>query len=290
MKLRGTLCMLLWFLPADDLRANGLMGLSALCRRMAHHHVLLSFILGLFLILLLLLLYVRQRQRVYLAKLDQIVSEQKRQYLILQKDTERRLTRKYIDGLESERERIARELHDDVCNHLLAFEMKIRSLPEKTCEAVEEQLELLKTVRERLRNISHELMPPAFQYATIDEMLSDYIGHLSLPKRMAAEYRSTKETDWEQVPQEIGFELYRIVQEAVGNAVKYAEATCIRVELSLEGKRLSLLVADNGKGFDSYRKMKGVGLRTIRKRTELIGGEMELDTTRGTGMRVSVNL
>ena len=48
--------------------------------------------------------------------------------------------------------------------------------------------------------------------------------------------------DWKQVPQEIGFEYYRIVQETVGNAIRHAEDTCICVDLSLEGKRLSLLV------------------------------------------------
>ena len=149
----------------------------------------------------------------------------------------------------------------------------------------------LKEVREHLRNISHELMPPVFQYATIDEMLADYILHIALPGQEARiEYHSTGGVDWKQVPQEIGFEYYRIVQETVGNAIRHAEATCICVDLSLEGKRLSLLVTDDGKGFVPDRKSRGVGLRTIQQRAEIIGGKIKLDTMPGAGVRIEISV
>ena len=242
--------------------------------------------------LLLVLLYVRQRQKVRIIKLAQAASEKERQFLALQKETEQRLTRKYIDGLESERERIAEDLHDDVCNNLLAFEMSMRSLfEESNASMIDEQLDRLKEVREHLRNISHELMPPVFQYATIDEMLADYILHIALPGQEARiEYHSTGGVDWKQVPQEIGFEYYRIVQETVGNAIRHAEATCICVDLSLEGKRLSLLVTDDGKGFAPDRKSRGVGLRTIQQRAEIIGGKIKLDTMPGAGVRIEISV
>lgn len=284
------LCAPLLYLPTDGLSVNGAMSLFAQCPPAAYRPIMSAFVVVLMILLLLILLYVRQRQRAYLAQLEQIASEKKRHFLAQQKETERRLTRKYIEGLESERERIATELHDDVCNSLLAFEMNMRALSDWNVASMKEHLELLKNVRERLRNISHELMPPAFQYATIDEMLEDYVQHLILPEAIKVEYHSTKEVDWEQVPQEIGFELYRIVQEAVSNAVKYAAATCVSVELSLAERCLSLLVADNGKGFDSNKKIKGMGLRTIRQRTEIIGGKMELDAVPGAGVQIKVSV
>lgn len=97
----------------------------------------------------------------------------------MQKDTEQRLTRKYIDGLESERERMASELHDDVCNSMLALELEFRDMPSDISKELKPHLEVLSGLRERLRTLSHELMPPVFQYATIDEMLADYIFHLA---------------------------------------------------------------------------------------------------------------
>lgn len=319
MKLLGTLCMLLLFLLTGSRQAGEAEKNSALCcqaamtlqnkqdghpvvseylyeeeaqQKLMYRRILYVSVLGLLLVLLLVLLYVRQRQKVRIIKLAQAASEKEHQFLALQKETEQRLTRKYIDGLESERERIAEDLHDDVCNNLLAFEMSMRSLfEESNASMIDEQLDRLKEVREHLRNISHELMPPVFQYATIDEMLADYILHIALPGQEARiEYHSTGGVDWKQVPQEIGFEYYRIVQETVGNAIRHAEATCICVDLSLEGKRLSLLVTDDGKGFVPDRKSRGVGLRTIQQRAEIIGGKIKLDTMPGAGVRIEISV
>ncbi|MDO4165283.1 MAG: tetratricopeptide repeat protein [Bacteroides sp.] len=245
------------------------------------------------LIVILVFLYIRQRQKVKLARLAQSVGEKERQFLVLQKETEQRLTQKYIDGLESERERMATELHDDVCNSLLAFEMNFRSMTEEGCTpAMNEQLTQLSNTRERLRNMSHELMPPAFQYATIDEMLSDYLSHLALPKGLKLEYHATELIDWKRIPQNVGFEFYRIAQEAVANAVKYAEARHIRVELLWDKHILSLTVRDDGKGFDMSKKKKGIGLRTIVQRADAIGATVDCQTAPGAGvdLKVTVNV
>lgn len=261
-------------------------------KELMYRRIIFASIFWLLVISLLLLLYTRQRQKVRLVQLAQAGSEKERQFLTLQKETEHRLTRKFIDGLESERERMATELHDDVCNSLLAFEMNVRSLTPDDDMEMEKQLELLKGIRERLRNMSHELMPPVFQHATIDEMLADYVLHLSLPEPMRAVYNSTEGVDWKKIPQDIGFEFYRIVQEAVSNALKHAgvACTCIQVELSLKEKCLSVLVADDGKGFELNRKIKGVGLHTMWQRANIIGGKMELETAPGEGVCIRVSV
>lgn len=247
-----------------------------------HKRVTYGVIIIALVILLLGLLYGRQRQKARLAVLAQAAGEKERQFLALQKETEQRLARKYIDGLESERERMATELHDDVCNNLLALEMNIRTLASGD-KAMDKQMGLLEETRERLRNISHELMPPAFQYATVDEMLADYVQHVALQETTRTTYRSTENADWNVVPREVGFEVYRIVQEAVSNAIKYAGASEIKVELKLEDGRLSVVVADDGKGFEVHKKTKGVGLRTIIQRAETIGAEISLNSAPGEG-------
>lgn len=247
--------------------------------------------IALLLMLILVFLYVRQRQKARVAQLAQAAGEKERQFLALQKDTEQRLARKYIDGLESERERMAAELHDDVCNSLLALGMNIRAITEdRHDQAMNEQLAVLDATRERLRSMSHELMPPAFQYATIDEMLGDYVWHLSLPEGTKAEYHSTEGVDWKQIPQAIGFEFYRIVQEAVSNALKYADALLVRVELRLEGASLSVRVDDDGKGFDLNKKKKGIGLQTIMQRAETIGATVQLEAHPGQGTHLAVTV
>ena len=257
--------------------------------KLLHRRIAYGTVISILSIFLLGLLYARQRQKVRLAKLAQAAGEKERQFLALQKETEQRLARKYIDGLENERERMAVELHDDVCNNLLALEMNIHSLTEGDKEMAK-QVGLLGETRERLRNISHELMPPAFQYATIDEMLADYVQHLALPECTRALYRSTENVDWNQIPREIGFEFYRMTQEAVSNAVKNADASVIQVVLTLEENSLSVLIADDGKGFEIHKKAKGIGLRTMLQRAETIGAEVELNSVPGEGTNIEITV
>lgn len=135
-------------------------------------------------------------------------------------------------------------------------------------------------------------MPPVFQYATLDEMLADYVLHLSLPDKMRAEYHSTEGVDWNRVPKFIGFECYRIVQEAVSNALKHAGSDArLSVELSLEeDNRCSISVSDDGKGFEMNKKTNGIGLQTIRQRAETIGAEVELASAPGRGTRLKVSV
>ena len=256
------------------------------------HRIVVGSVISLLIMLLLGLLYARQRQKARIALLASAASEKERQFVELQKETELRLTRKYIDGLESERERLATELHDDVCNSLLALEMNIRALSCETNTELDEQLDLLDNTRERVRTLSHELMPPVFQYATLDEMLADYVLHLSLPDKMRAEYHSTEGVDWNRVPKFIGFECYRIVQEAVSNALKHAGSDArLSVELSLEeDNRCSISVSDDGKGFEMNKKTNGIGLQTIRQRAETIGAEVELASAPGRGTRLKVSV
>ena len=116
---------------------------------MLRHRIIVGSVISLLGILLLGSLYARQRQRARIAVLANAANEKEREFLELQKETEQRLTRKYIDGLESERERMATELHDDVCNSLLALEMNIRTISGEESSDLSEQLGLLSNTRER---------------------------------------------------------------------------------------------------------------------------------------------
>lgn len=239
--------------------------------------------------LVLILLYLRQRQRAHMALLAQAASEKEQRFLTLQKETERRLTQKYIEGLESERAHMAAELHDDVCNGLLAVTMNMESVLQKEeNQLIANQLHLLENMRERLRHMSHELMPPAFQYATLDEMLYDYTLHLQLPSHTQLVYHSTEGADWNLLPENIVLTFYRIVQEALSNALKYAVATVIQVELSWENDALSVRVKDNGTGFDMTKRNKGIGLITIKQRAASIGAVATCVSAVGKGTEIYV--
>lgn len=210
------------------------------------------------------------------------------EFAALRADIGRQLTSQYIEGLENERKRMARELHDGVCNDLLAIQMSVTDGKPQQNTA-----ELLNSCRESVRRISHELMPPEFAYASIDEVVRFFVRKQAEAKigKMAISYVSSAEGHtWEDIPDSVSLEVYRIVQEAVGNAVKHSGATEIKVSLILEGDILTLTVADNG-NFDSSRN-KGVGIDSIKRRAESIGGNISINfaENKGTEVKLQVKL
>ena len=86
--------------------------------------------------------------------------------------------------------------------------------------------------------------------------------------------------------------LYRIIQEVIGNVVKHAEASEITFDLHHGDSRLSLLMSDNGKGFDMFSgpKSAGMGMSTIRTRTDLLGAKLELSSAPGEGTRFKIEM
>lgn len=231
-----------------------------------------------------LLLFLRRRQ---IAR----GRAREREFEAFRRQTDLRLARKYIDGLEAERTRLARELHDGICSDLLGLEMRMRHA-DPTPGAQREAVELLASMRESVRNISHELMPPALQYATLDEMIGDYTSHLELPPAVDLRYRSSSPDGWGDIPPKVSYELYRILQEVMSNLVRHSGATLIDVELRREARRIVCTVRDDGRAPDRrQQRTQGIGLRTVADRLRTIGGGMRLERTdTGTTLTLEIAL
>lgn len=192
----------------------------------------------------------------------------------IRKEEELKLAQSYIDGLERERTRLAKDLHDGVCNDLLGIGMHLQCM-QPTAESKQEILTLLEQVRGDVRCISHELMPPKFQVTTLAEAVEAYVERLSLPASVQLAFSKENEgTSWSQVPEEVAYEVYRIMQELLSNVLRHSGATEIGVDLMLKDKLLTLQIADNGKNYsvaDDVRE-KGIGRTTIQERVKAVGG------------------
>ena len=195
----------------------------------------------------------------------------------MQKEQEYRLAQRYIEGLEKERTRLAKELHDGVCNDLLGIGMQMQCMP-STPEAQQELLGLLEQVRGDVRCISHELMPPKFQYVTLVEAIEAYVAHLAIPSAMhITMHNANTDAEWRKVPEQIAYEIYRVVQELLSNSVKHSGATDIQLKLSMEPSQLVLQLTDNGKGYtDTPASSRGIGLNTIRERAKSINAALTM--------------
>ncbi|KAB5268851.1 tetratricopeptide repeat-containing sensor histidine kinase [Bacteroides stercoris] len=201
----------------------------------------------------------------------------------IRKEEELKLAQSYIDGLERERTRLAKDLHDGVCNDLLGIGMNMQYM-QPTDESKREILALLEQVRSDVRCISHELMPPKFQVTTLAETVEAYVEGLALPASVQLAFsKENEEIQWSQVPEEVSYEVYRIMQELLSNILKHSGATEIDVTLTLKRKLLTLQISNNGKNYCGGEvRGKGIGLTTIQERAKAVGGLFTTDIQDGS--------
>ena len=225
-------------------------------------------VLALFFCAALVLFYVNAQRRK--------AREREAEFARLKADTDRRLTQRYIEGLESERGRLAKELHDGVCNDLYTVQLR---MAQGACDMAE-QTRMLSACREQVRRVSHELMPPEFNYADICIVIDDYLLRTGEASGCEVSFTATPDdADWAAVPDATALEMYRIMQEAVANAVKHSGATSIDVTLDMQENSLSLTVTDNGT--PAERPGAGIGKRTMRQRAEAVGGRLTVERKDG---------
>ena len=238
-------------------------------------------------LLLSMLLYamiLRQKKRTEKILFNKRLEEKNSEYDALVSEIENKQIKYYLDGLEAERSRLAGELHDNVANSLLAAKMKA----EDTDSPRNEIASLLGDLQSQVRNISHELMPPVFRYASLFEIIDDYVIMQNNANGTKFTLNVTPEDGWDDLSDELSLELHRIIQEACGNALKHAKAQNIGIALNKTGNSIELQISNDGTGFDTQTKTKGVGLRIIKDRTAKLNGRFELISEQGKGTMVKV--
>jgi signal transduction histidine kinase len=206
--------------------------------------------------------------------------------------TEDRL-RQNLMTAERERARWARELHDSVLQGLGSRRVSLSSAlksgdRERLEEAVGDAVEEMSRDIEELRALISELRP-----ATLDQLgLVAALEDLAERVRHSAEIElaTDLEVDAERLDPEIETAVYRLVQEALNNVAKHAEAGRVQLQISSEESRLAVLVSDDGNGFDPRGETGGFGLAGMRERIELVGGELQVDSTPGSGTRVMASV
>lgn len=232
-------------------------------------------------------LVARQRKRA--EKLKRYADEKEKELKLLQYDTELSLTRKYLEGMESERNRLAKELHDGISNDLYLLEMKCQNSAQTPDPSF---ATTLNRIREDVRSISHELMPPSFSELNLKAILQNYADNLSESTGIETEFHADPtEAEWSALPQQTSMLLYRTVQEAVSNILKHANATHIYIGIELaDDSTLRLYIHDNGNGFSDHTG-DGIGLRTMQERITSMHGTLSIGPGRkGQGTLIRCTL
>ncbi len=212
------------------------------------------------------------------------LEEKNKEYQILLGETQQRQMKSYLEGLEAERTRLARDLHDVVSNEFVAVNMKM----EKDGFDKDSFRETLHSLHNKVRNISHALMPPVFKYAAFCDILEDYVSRQKEYFTGNIELNIRQQEIWDSLPAAVTLDIYRIVQEGLSNAVKHACAGDISLQFDSNGDTFRFSIEDDGEGFDTTATTRGIGLRTMRERVENLPGEMTLTSETGKGTKMSV--
>ena len=123
---------------------------------------------------------------------------------------------------------------------------------------------------------------------TVFPIIKDLIEKRSNLESFKYKYSCEEAIYWDNINDAIKINLYRILQEALQNIIKYADATYVEIKISLNNNNIELLVKDNGKGFNTRGKRKGIGLKNMQSRAEKIDGTIKINSLKNGGTTIFV--
>ncbi|MDE3058352.1 MAG: PAS domain S-box protein [Bacteroidota bacterium] len=214
----------------------------------------------------------------------------------------RALAKRVVEAQEEERRRIARELHDDICQRLSAIKLHMAAL-EEVADKRTSLFKQLQTMRSQIggainevRGISSNLRPTTLDDLGLVTALQLLCREFEKAQRIKVSFSARGiEKSMLDVHKETA--LYRIAQEALANIAKHANAKKVSLEVFAGDSFIAMTIEDNGKGFDpatpipSGRKNhSGFGLMNMKERSQLLGGMFRISSSRGKGTKVYLEI
>ena len=205
----------------------------------------------------------------------------------------RRLEAQLLTAVEQERERLGRDLHDDLSQRLagaalmtrtLAKELKGRSTADR--EKARALGDLLAEATNVARNLARGLHPITLTANGLPKALEELAARV--PQNVRFDWPTSKKLDLDP---SVALHVYRIAEEAVGNAVRHAQAKSITIELhTTPGRKIALTITDDGNGFGKRLGPEGMGLQNMRYRARVIRGILKIASAPKRGTVVTCTL
>lgn len=203
----------------------------------------------------------------------------------------RRSSNSALAAQEEERARVARDLHDQVNQSLTGVLLRLEAArseaPPELAAEIEETSRLAHQAMDELLTVARQLRPTALDDLGLRAAIAGLVEELDRPG-LTAGFRC--DDDPSGLDPDIQLVIYRVSQEAIGNAVRHSGAARIEVTLARSDRSFELIVADDGSGFTFDQATSGLGLGGMRERAILVGGELEIESRpdHGTTVRLIV--
>ena len=191
-----------------------------------------------------------------------------------------------LSAMEKERARIAADLHDDLGPILSVIKFQVdhvEGVRGEEKEQLGQASHYLDGLINRMREIANNLMPTALHRKGLVIAVEEFISKARETGNLKIDFSYPESL---QLPEETSINIYRAIQEVVHNCIKHAKASELQILIRKKNGLLTILCRDNGKGFDYPKLAKesiGIGLKSLKNRTEMMGGTLEVESKGGKG-------
>jgi signal transduction histidine kinase len=229
-------------------------------------------------------------RRELIARVRTITRLNRYRTLMEQRENIRRMAERVVAAQEEERQRISRELHDDLGQALTTHLIALRnlqsdlSLPQKTLfERLQSLYNQSYEIFGKVRSIARDLRPPVLDALGLKVAMQTYCSEFTRRTHLPVIFEA--EETLPELPDAYNITLYRTLQEALTNVIKHAQASQVWVDLSMDDDQVTLTIQDNGIGMIEKRQdLSGIGLAGLRERITIAGGRLTINSwpKRGT--------
>lgn len=212
-------------------------------------------------------------------------------------DSQSLVSGRLIAAQEDERERISRELHDNINQRVALISIELEMLAQKITGRADGLGERVRGLQEKTRElsseihrISYELHPSKLDYFGLSSALSSLCREIASRHGLAINYRD--EGPQSELPNNTRLCIFRVAQDSIDNAVKHSGASSVDVLLKRSAKVVKLVVSDFGRGFDagSDKTAPGLGFITMRERLRVLNGKLKITSRRSHGTRIEATV
>jgi signal transduction histidine kinase len=206
------------------------------------------------------------------------------------------VSRKLLDAHENERRWLARELHDDISQRLWLIHLSLGTLRDRESSLEEcrhgigKAMQHVSDLSTDIQRLSHRLHSSNLELLGLAAAAAGYCGEVGDQHNVHIELRAADIP--RDVPPEIALSIFRVLQEAVHNAIKHSGSPRCEVVLNHDSNEIRLTVRDSGRGFDAAHALRGrgLGLTSMKERVALVDGELSIESQPGNGTTVHVRV
>lgn len=255
------------------------------------------------LLITILFFYVTRVRKLKQQKLIAAYEKEQQELLIQELINKQEMKAIYamISGQETERKRIAQDLHDNLGSklalvkiHYKSVEDNLENIDDETKQDYEKANELLDEACKSVREISHNMLSGTLSkfglMPALKELKQTIETACNKQQQNEIEIELTSHKFDDRLDNTMEIEIYRVIQELLNNIIKHAKASQVTIQVLKRNTEVNIVVEDNGVGFNISDDYKGFGLKTIQSRITKIKGRCNIDSGKGSGTTVTIDI